>query len=91
MQLVFLHQHKSYDANQLENPKYFDVIGAKHHYLSINNDEHIPGETYDRLKFPPDTNYNGDVVEKPDCIRQETRHRAKILSHDIKRHLRKKK
>ena len=41
MQLVFLHQHKSYDANQLDNPKHFEVIGAKHHYLSIDNDEHI--------------------------------------------------
>ena len=40
-QLVFLPQHNSYDANQLSNPQHFQVVGGKHYYLSINNDEHI--------------------------------------------------
>ena len=60
-------------------------------YQKMKSDGHIPEETYDRLGFPPDTNYDGATVEKPYCIRQEMRHRAKVLSHDLQRSLRQKK
>ena len=60
-------------------------------YQTMKNNGHIPEELYGRLGFPPDTNYNGDEIEKPDGISQEMRHRAKILSHDLHRKLRKKK
>ena len=52
-------------------------------YKTTNNNGHIPDEVYERLGFPPDTNYNGDEIEKPDGISQEMRHRTKILSHDL--------
>ena len=52
-------------------------------YQTTKNNGHIPEEVYYRLGFPPDTNYNGDEIEKPDGISQEMRHRAKILSHDL--------
>ena len=60
-------------------------------YQKIKNNSHIHEEVYDRLGFPPDTNYNGDEIEKPNGISQEMRHRAKILSHDLQRNLRQKK
>ena len=60
-------------------------------YQTMKNNGHIPEEVYYRLGFPPDTKYNGDEIEKPDGIIQETRHRAKILRHDLQRKLRQKK
>ena len=39
-------------------------------YQTINNNGHIPEEVYERLCFPPDTNYSGDEIEKPDGISQ---------------------
>jgi hypothetical protein len=52
-------------------------------YQTMKETGQIPEEVYDRLGFPVDTNYVGDKVEKPDDIRQERRHRAKILSHKL--------
>ena len=52
-------------------------------YQTMKNNGRIPEEVYDRLIFPPYTNYNGDEIDKPDGISQEMRHQARILSHDI--------
>ena len=52
---------------------------------------HISEEVYNQIGFPPDTNYEGEEVDKPDGISQEMRHRAKILSHELQQKLRKKK
>ena len=60
-------------------------------YQTIKNNSHIHEEVYDRLGFPPDTNYSGDEIEKPDVISQEMRHRAKILSHYLQCKLQQKK
>ena len=57
-------------------------------YQTMKENGHIPEELYDRIGFPPNTNYNGDEIEKPDGISQEMRHRGKILSHDLQRKLR---
>ena len=60
-------------------------------YQCMKSHGHIPEEVYDRLGFVKDTNYDGKVVEKPDTISQEMRHRAKILSHKLQCDLRRKK
>ena len=60
-------------------------------YQTMKKNGHIPEEVYDRLGFPPDKNYSGDEIEKPDGIIQEMRHQEKILSHDLQRKLRQKK
>ena len=60
-------------------------------YQKMRKDGHIPEEMYKRMGVPPDMNYDGDEVDKPDKISQEMRHRARILSHDIQCKLRKKK
>ena len=52
---------------------------------------HIFEETYNHIGFPKDTNYEGKLVEKPDQINQEMRHRAKIISHQLQCKLRRKK
>ena len=48
-------------------------------YSIMKTDGHITEEVYDRIGFITDTNYDGKMVNKPDNISQETRHRAKIL------------
>ena len=48
-------------------------------YQEMNSKGHIEEEVYDRLQFPKDTNYAGDIIPKPDGISQEMRHRAKVL------------
>ena len=60
-------------------------------YQTMKDKGHIPEELYNCLNFPPDTNYAGDKVDKPDNISQDMRHRAKILSHSLQRTLRQKK
>ena len=67
----------------------FDIFSEL--YQTIKNNGHIPEEVYDILGFPPDTNYNGDEIEKPYGISHKMRHRAKILIHDLQRKLRHKK
>ena len=57
-------------------------------YTAMKTDGHIKEELYDAIGFPSDTNYAGETVEKPDNIRQEMRHRAKILSHSLQCSLR---
>ena len=52
-------------------------------YQCMKNDGHIPEEVYDQIGLPPDTNYEGEEVDKPDGISQEMRHQAKILSHEL--------
>ena len=55
----------------------FDNFSAL--YQMMKYEGHIKEEMYNYLGLPKDTNYEKEVVEKPDQIRQEMRHRAKIL------------
>ena len=48
-------------------------------YRMMKKEGHIKEEMYNRLGLPKDTNYDKEIIEKPDQIRQEMRHRAKIL------------
>ena len=48
-------------------------------YQEMNTKGHIEEEVYNRLRFPKDTNYVGEIVAKPDGISQEMRHRANVL------------
>ena len=50
----------------------------------MKSDGHITENVYDRIGFYSDSNYIGGKVKKPDIISQETRHRAKILSHSFR-------
>ena len=45
----------------------------------MKDEGHIKEAMYNYLSLPKDTNYEKEVAEKPDQIRQEMRHRAKIL------------
>ena len=49
----------------------------------MKSDGHITEEIHDRKVFIRDTNYDGNEVEKPNAISQETRHHAKILSTNL--------
>ena len=57
----------------------------------MKNEGHIREDVYERMGFLSDTNYDGDEVDKPDNISQESRHRAKILSNDLQCDLRRRK
>ena len=48
-------------------------------YAIMKAEGHIKEEVYDRIWFVIDTNYTNDIVQKPDEITNEMRHRAKIL------------
>ena len=48
-------------------------------YQMMKNQGHIKEEMYNFLGIPKDTNYDKEMVEKPDRIQQEMRHQAKIL------------
>ena len=52
-------------------------------YSIMKKDGHITEDVYDRLGFMQDTNYDGDIVLKPDGVTQEMRHRAKILRYFV--------
>ena len=60
-------------------------------YSIMQAEGHIREEVYNRMGFNKDTNYQNDVVIKPDNISNEMRHRAKILSSNAHRRLRAQK
>ena len=61
-------------------------------YQCMKHHGRIPEEMHTCIIFPKDTNYRGGwVVEKPGKISQETRYRAKIISHRLQCKLRCKK
>ena len=57
----------------------------------MKKEGHNKEEVYEYMGFPPDTNYEGDIVSKPDEVTQENRHRAKILWNDLQCYLRRRK
>ena len=87
--ITMLQTCKLQDVKQEYEDLLFDNFSIL--YQTMKSKGHIPEELYDQLGFPPDTNYAGDKVDKPDGISQEMRHRAKILSHSLQRNLRQKK
>ena len=45
----------------------------------MKTDGHITEDVYSVRGFVLDTNYTGDIINKPDAISNKMRHRAKIL------------
>ena len=51
-------------------------------FIKMLEDGHVPDSEFQRLQFPMDMNKHGKIVPRSANIVQESRQRAKIMTHD---------